>query len=236
MQLGEQHILHDAEAMPAPAPSLFDAGRWSEQDRLVGSATGRAAVAFVRGGVNDQVWALRHYQRGGMARFLTRDLYWWSGLEQARPWQEFNLTASLHAHGLPVPRPVAARVVRAGPFYRGDLITVLIEQAVPLADVLAWRELPPQEWSAIGGMIRRFQDAGVRHDDVNARNVLRTPDGRFHLIDFDKAAIQPPGAWQRGNLLRLRRSLEKFKARDASFRFADADWDALLLGYRPPAG
>lgn len=230
-QQGEQWVLHDADAMPQPSPEQFDASRWGERDLVVGSATGRASVAFVRGGLSGQTWALRHYRRGGMARYVLGDQYLWTGLEQSRPWREFRLTASLHDHGLPVPKPVAARVIRSGLSYRGDLITVFIENAAPLADVLAWRELPEREWKEIGALIRQFQTAGVRHDDINARNILRGSEGGYFLIDFDKAAVVPPGPWRAQNLSRFRRSLDKFKAASPKFRFQEADWDAVLAGY-----
>lgn len=230
-QDGWQYILHDAAAMPRPTPEQFDASLWGEKELLVGSAVGRASVSFVRGGMSGKIWALRHYQRGGMARFVLGDRYGWTGLEQTRPWREFHLTASLHAHGLPVPKPVAARVIRSGLIYRGDLITEFIEDAAPVADVLAWRELPARDWNEIGALIAKFQKAGVRHDDINARNILRGGEHGYFLIDFDKAEIVPPGRWQAQNLARFRRSLDKFKAASPKFRFQEADWDAVLAGY-----
>lgn len=229
---GAQHVLHDADALPQPAPEHFDPAHWRARQLLVGSAPGRAAVAFVRDGLEGQAWALRHYRRGGLMRFVSADLYLWTGLEQTRPFREFRLTAALYDRGLPVPRPVAARVVRAGLLYRGDLVTLCIEDATPLADVLGARELPAGEWHGIGALVRRFQRAGVRHDDINARNLLRGADGGYYLIDFDKAGILPPGPWQEQNLLRLRRSLQKFKAQSPRFRFGDQEWGALLEGYR----
>jgi len=91
--------------------------------------------------------------------------------------------------------------------------------------------LPAAQWTALGKMLRRFHDSGVRHDDINARNILRDPQGRFFAIDFDKARLLPSGPWQAQNLARFRRSLEKFKVAGPGFHFEDKDWAALISGY-----
>lgn len=226
---GSHHFLHDPALMEAAQAQLFDPAYWHSLGKVEGRAQGRGSVAFVRGGTD--TWALRHYRRGGHAARLSQDSYLWLGLAASRPWREFHLTAGLHARGLPVPRPVAAHVERRGLTYRGDLITVRIPGAVPLADLLAAGALPAAQWSALGAVLRRFHEAGVRHDDINARNILRDAQGRFFLIDFDKARLLPSGAWQAQNLARFQRSLEKFKAAMPAFHFEAADWAALLSGY-----
>jgi len=230
---GPDHILYEPRALAKPSPELFDPAYWKAEGRVEGSAPGRGAVVFVRGGKNGESWALRHYKRGGQVGKLVEDSYLWLGLESARPWREMRLTSELHARGLPVPRPVAAHVRRRGPLYRGDLITERIPGAEPLADALAVAPMQPMQWLLLGKMLRRFHDAGVCHDDINVRNVLRDARGAFYLIDFDKARRLPSGAWQADNLARFRRSLDKLKASDARFHFESVDWQALLSGYQP---
>lgn len=229
---GAHHVLHDPEAMSHPRAELFDPAYWETAGRIEGRAQGRGgSVVFVRGGKGGEVWALRHCRRGGQVGRLVADSYLWLGVAATRPWREFRLTAELHARGLPVPQPVAAHVERRGLAYRGDLITARIEGAIPLADLLMLGALQPAQWAALGKLLRRFHDAGVRHDDINARNILRDGQGRFHLIDFDKARLLPSGPWQAQNLARFQRSLEKFKAAATGFRFESADWAALVDGY-----
>lgn len=218
-----------ADAARGITSDQFDPSWWERGNRLVGHATGRGPVSFVQ--ADTEVWVLRHYRRGGWAARLSADQYLWTGFENTRPWREWKLTAELFRQGLPVPQPIAARVVRSGMFYRGDLITRRIEPAQTLADVLMAEPLTLHGWRQVGAMLRRFHDAGVRHDDINARNVLRGAGGEFHLIDFDKAAIVPRGGWMSANLERFRRSLKKFKTRAPEFSFSDADWAALLAGY-----
>ena len=121
---------------------------------------------------------------------------------------------------------------RASPFYGADLLTLRLADTEPLADVLARKALTATHWTVLGKLLHRFHAAGVRHDDINARNVLMDRRGGFYVIDFDKARLLPRGAWQAQNLARFRRSLEKFKAADAGFHFGEDDWQALRSGYK----
>jgi hypothetical protein len=111
-QDGAHRVVHDPAALAQPRAELFDAAYWERAGLIEGRAAGRGAVVFVRGGVQGESWALRHYRRGGWARRLIEDSYLWLGLAQTRPWREFRLTHELHARGLPVPRPVARPAAR----------------------------------------------------------------------------------------------------------------------------
>ncbi|MGQ0585627.1 MAG: 3-deoxy-D-manno-octulosonic acid kinase [Gammaproteobacteria bacterium] len=227
---GPHYVLYEPRALALPRAELFDPDYWKAEGRVEGTAPGRGAVMFVKGGKDGESWALRHYRRGGRVAQLVEDSYLWLGIESARPWREIRLTADLHARGLPVPRPVAAHVRRRGPVYRGDLITERLA-AEPLADALMRAPMQPLQWLVLGKILRSFHDAGVCHEDINARNVLKDERGGFHLIDFDKARLLPSGAWQAGNLARFKRSLDKFKAANSRFHFEGVDWQALKSGY-----
>ena len=176
----------------------------------------------------DGEWVLRHYRRGGLPGRFIRDLYLWTGLEATRPWREWRLLHSLYKEGLPVPQPLAARVARAGPFYRGDLVTRRIAGARSLAELLRGdgRDIP---WRDVGACLRRFHDAGVWHADLNAHNLLIDTAGCVHLIDFDRGERRAPApAWQLANLRRLARSLGKLAGNGAG---APPAWGDLLDGY-----
>lgn len=226
-------LLFDATNTPGVTNAFFDPAWWRARGAELGIATGRGTVIFVRAPTNDgAVWVLRHYLRGGWIARFSRDRYVWTGLEQTRPWREWRLTQRLRELGLPVPAPVAARVTRHGFAYSGDLITRRIDDTETLAVILRQRPLPTDEWQRLGATLRRFHDAGVRHDDINVSNILRrTTDGSFHVIDFDRAAIVAPGAWREQNLARFRRSLEKQRRLTPAFAFAESDWQALAQGY-----
>lgn len=181
---------------------------------------------------------LRHYRRGGMVRHLVSDRYLRTGVRNSRPWRELAILARLHAGGMPVPRPYAARIAPAGilsPWYRGDLVTGYLAGTRTLAESI--RVASPEEttWFAIGETIARFHAAGVDHADLNAHNVLLDESGTVYLIDFDRARLRsrPGRRWAEGNLARLRRSLDKLTSQEeAGFTFSEADWAALERGYR----
>ncbi|AOS44855.1 3-deoxy-D-manno-octulosonic acid kinase [Lacunisphaera limnophila] len=226
-------LLFDRAATPGITADHFEPEWLQRQQLVVDTAKGRGTVYFFRAG--PAVWVLRRYRRGGWMGRVNRDAYWWQGLEQTRPWREWRLLAELRAKGLPVPRPIAARVTRSGLVYHGDLITERIEGATPLGALLAAGALPREEWGKVGALLARFQAEGVRHDDINVSNVLRDGRGAYHLIDFDKALIAPPGAWQERNLARFRRSIEKLQRRQPAVGFTAADWAAVRAGYQTGA-
>ena len=83
-------------------------------------------------------------------------------------------------------------------------------------------------WAAIGRCLRRFQDYGLCHSDLNAHNILLRGEEDVFLIDFDNGRRRAPGLWRDANLARLRRSLDKLEDGRAQRRFDDAQWHCLL--------
>jgi len=74
--------------------------------------SGRGEIRIVEHAGHDYV--LRHYHRGGKLAGLSKDRYVWHGFDASRPWREWRLLANLFQAGLPVPRPLAARLIRRG--------------------------------------------------------------------------------------------------------------------------
>lgn len=217
-----------------PRPEWFDPD-WLEREGLArGAATGRGATVFAV--LDGRSVVLRHYRRGGAVRRLLGDRYLRCGLRASRPWRELSLLGRLHAAGLPVPPPVAARVVPAGPlspFYRADLITERLPQTRTLAEALYLGPLSVGAWRRIGVTVARFHAAGVEHADLNAHNILLGPGDAVSLVDFDRGRLHArPGAWRGRNLRRLRRSLDKLAHLGSTPGFDAAGWDALVGGYR----
>lgn len=225
----KSHILYDADCVSQVDDTFFEPQAWAAQNLLLDAAPGRGTTVFVQNG--ESVYALRHYQRGGLPARFSRDRYLWVGLEHSRAWQEWRLLAELRQRGLPVPPPVAARVIRHGLTYQADIITERLP-ARPLAEWLGQKRLSVAWLQAIGSGLRRFHREGVYHADLNARNVLLDDEGMLYLIDFDRGELRKPSiGWQRANLGRLKRSLEKFRRTERHFAFDDEDWKAILRGY-----
>jgi 3-deoxy-D-manno-octulosonic acid kinase len=227
-------MLYDASRVSSPNASWFDPEHWRSRGELEGTAQGkRGAASFIR--AEGQRCVLRHYRRGGWMARLSADRYPWTGEGATRPFTEWQLTYRLHRAGLPVPAPIAARYRRHGPSYTGDLITERLPAVGSLYECLCTGALSIVTWVSVGRCVRRFHDLGVCHADLNAHNVLLSEEA-VYLIDFDRCQLRGPGFWRDGNLVRLRRSLDKLTWGLPADRFGDADWHALLDGYRRSEG
>ncbi len=225
--LADERSLAD---LPAPNfESLFEPGFWAARGELTGVAAGRGAAWFVAGSGR---WVLRHYRRGGWISRWSTDRYLWGGEARVRSFAEWRLLALLNSRGLPVPKPVAARYRRAGPWYRCDLITERIAGAQPLSAVLMQAPLTEGAWRGIGAAVARLHAAGADHADLNAHNILVSNLGAVSVIDFDRGRLRAPGRWRMRNLRRLHHSLAKISLALPPGRFTAQAWGAFLDGYR----
>jgi 3-deoxy-D-manno-octulosonic acid kinase len=227
-------MLYDASRAGNAAAGWFDPAYWKERNEVDGEARGRGTTHFVRTG--RQQFVLRHYRRGGLIAKVMGDRYFWRNESTTRAFAEWQLLYHLHRAGLPVPAPVAARYRRQGLFYTADLITERLLDSISLAEALRRRGIPILGWITIGRCIRAFHDLGVCHPDLNAHNIMLVGDDSVYLIDFDRGRLMKPGMWCDGNLVRLRRSLEKITYKLPPEHFSEADWHGLLDGYRQSGG
>ncbi len=172
---------------------------------------------------------LRQYLRGGWAAKLIHSSYFFTGYQNSRPVQEFDILERLHQLGLPAPRPVAGLCQRQGVSYTGALITLEIANTQTIESVLD--QLDADRWQAIGACVRRFHDAGLVHADLTVRNILIQDSNDIFLVDFDRARFEA-GAKRafEGNLQRLQRSLVKSLAEN-SIEVDSKAWTHLLKGY-----
>ena len=215
--------------------SFFDPDFWQRQNRVSGLAQGRGTTWFLDTkdlfGVN---CALRHYYRGGLWGRINRDHYQFTSLEHTRSFAEFRLLEKLHRAGLPVPKPIGAKVQknRLGG-YQADILTEKIEHARDLTAFLQQAELSVQGWQQIGRLIRKLHDLQICHTDLNAHNILiqqQHEDEKYWLLDFDKCGQKSGDFWKRENLQRLHRSFIKETER-MNIRFDPQNWQHLLSGY-----
>lgn len=225
-----QHIRYDSDIFNKIEDVSFNSSVWAQRSAIVGFAEGRGTTFFIQHQGRDFV--LRHYQRGGLAAKISEDQYLWLGLRFTRPWREWTLLEKMQAVGLPVPIPSAVKVERRGLFYKADIMMHRIPNSRTLMDILKNSELAEGHWVAIGSVIRRFHEKGVYHADLNASNILLNEGGRCFLIDFDRGRIRKSGLkWQKENLQRLKRSLNKALNNENIFYFSESNWRTLLRGY-----
>ncbi|MFZ7201150.1 3-deoxy-D-manno-octulosonic acid kinase [Avibacterium avium] len=238
LQQQNQYFIFNLETQPVDPSAYFNPQFWQQQQRILGSAKGRGTTWFVQSadlfGVN---CALRHYYRGGLFGKLNKDRYWFRNLQHTRSFAEFHLLNKLHQDGLPVPKPIGARVIkgRAGICYQADLLSEKIENAQDLTTLLQHHSLSAENWQQIGRLIRQLHDRQICHTDLNAHNILvqhfATPEQKYWLIDFDKCAEKSGNHWKAKNLARLHRSFIKEKGK-LGIQFSDNDWENVVLGYK----
>jgi len=236
-QDGSGILIHDADLARAPEPWMFDPEALRERGLSLGLGDdGRGRVLFFDPPVSGSggQWVLRHYLRGGSVARILGDRYLWTGLRRSRPWREFALTAAMRDEGLPVPRPVATRLQRTGPWYRADLVTQRIPDARSLDARLREAPLAAGGWHRIGACVRRFHDAGYCHADLNSRNILIDVCDRVWLLDWDRGCQRPQGSWREANLARLHRDLEKRLGLHQQWYFSEPDFAQLRAAYRDP--
>ncbi|MEZ9703980.1 3-deoxy-D-manno-octulosonic acid kinase [Vibrio breoganii] len=222
-------IWFDPELLNTPPEMCFEAPYWLVQNKVVGSAKGRGTTWFVQ--LDGLQGALRHYRRGGLFGKLVKDQYWFSGWEQTRSFQEFTLLQHLRGQGVNVPRPIAARANKFGPFYTADLLSERIPNAQDLVAKLQQASLSRQAYEAIGQQIKQLHLAQVNHTDLNIHNLLLDKSDKVWIIDFDKCSQQVGDDWKEKNLARLKRSFLKEVER-FGIHWQISDWEYLLKGYK----
>ena len=176
---------------------------------------------------------IRTYLRGGVVRHFLKDRY----LLDNRPFRELALHSYAYEKGLSVPKPLGVCWERNGPWFRGAIAAIEVD-AINLLDYL--RTVGSNSCSTVGQsdrsdtsdrsdleatlrdcglLIRRMHDLGIWHADLQLRNILVGVEGPL-LIDLDKARVRGSlGSWRRArNLLRLRRSFQKWDLPDVHFQ------------------
>ena len=223
-------IGNDRAEMTPDVDDWFDLDWWRERGLVRAADEGRGSLWFIDLGARQL--ALRHYRRGGLMARLTTDRFWFTGATATRAFQEWHLLYLMRFAGLQVPAPVACRYRTSGRYtYTADLLTVVIPAVTSLAARLGSAPLPLSGWIAVGRSLRRFHEEGVYHADLNAHNVLLSAAFDVWLVDFDRGQLRKPGLWCDGNLVRLRRSIEKLTDALPADRFSEADWASMLSGY-----
>jgi 3-deoxy-D-manno-octulosonic acid kinase len=225
-------VIFDAARLPECPQSWFTPRHWDERDAVRARARGRGTAWLVDTPAGRMF--LRHYHRGGLVARANADRYLWTGFARARPVREFRALADANGAGLPVPAPVAGRVVRSGLWYRADILIAAIDVDMTLAERIAQKDVAV-DWDGAGRAIGAVHRAGWFHADLNAHNVLFGWDGKAWVVDFDRARRMRPGArWQQANLSRLRRSLLKLVRGDAAA--IEEGWSTLRAAHARTIG
>ena len=158
---------------------------------------------------------VRHSRHGGALAVVTGDLFLFP-----RAPRELDITIRLAALGVPTPEIVAYVLYPAGVFRRSDVATREVERARDLAAALMDRPEPgPRKMliDAAAKLVAQLSRAGVRHPDLNLKNILLAPGPTSRLkawvLDVDRVVFGRPGDARitEANLVRLERSARKWR-------------------------
>lgn len=204
----------------------FNIDYWMQKKDSVLLEGGRgASVLFYEQG---NKYVLRRYLRGGLMAKITQNLYFWSGIESSRVYQENKVLEYATAKGLPVAPCLGYCIERSGVFYQQAIITQYVENTGTLASLLEQKELASELWYNLAKAIKNMHQLNINHADLNANNILLTQDNQCCLIDFDKAQIMSgAGGWSNANIQRLLRSLHKLKLK----HFTQDQWHIFMRHY-----
>jgi hypothetical protein len=160
---------------------------------------------------------VRHSRHGGFFAPLTRDRF----LAPTRAPRELHTSLRLTGLRVRTPPVIAYVVYPAGPLLRRtDVATREIEGGADLAALLAGTAQTCSRDAALtstAALLSAMARAGVRHPDLNLKNILIAPDAdatpAAFLLDVDRVRFDPPENAGRANAARVLRSARKWRDR-----------------------
>ena len=159
---------------------------------------------------------VRHNRHGGLFAPVTRDLF----LPPTRAPYELRTALRLTELGVPTPPVLMYGVESAGvAFRRADVVTREIENARDLSAYLSAAVSDAERdaaWAATRALLAVMHAAGVRHHDLNVKNVLLAPGADAlvgYVLDVDRVELGRAGddRLHAANVQRLRRSARKWR-------------------------
>jgi hypothetical protein len=200
--------------------SLYEA---AARDLAARPLSGRGVAYAIALPVSGTRVVVRHNRHGGLLAPLTRDLF----LPPTRAPHELRIAHRLRALGVATPEVAMYGISPAALlFRRADVVTREIEDGRDLAAFMtadASSDERASAWEATRELVRAMNAAGVRHHDLNVKNVLLAPASgglTAYLLDVDRVELGAPGSEDiaRGNATRLLRSARKWRdERGATF-------------------
>lgn len=192
------------------------AGRQTSARRLQGRD---AAYAITLPGTGMRV-VVRHNRHGGALARFTGDVF----LAPTRAPRELATSVALARLGVPTPEIVAyALYPPGGLFQRSDVCSREIPGGLDLAHIIMFGGADrAAAFATTARLVATLSRAGVRHHDLNAKNILVAAEIAY-VLDVDRVTFDgTPSAVLDDNLARLGRSLRKWRDRFGA-RISEAD-------------
>ena len=199
------------------AGSLYDYAAHHPEARPLRGRGVAYAVPLPDGATRVVVRRSRH---GGLLASLTGEIF----LAPTRAPHELAVSLRLAREGIPTPEVLAYSTYEVAPFLRrADVATREVAGARDLATTLDGERDAAAVRDAlrvVAKLLARMAMAGVRHPDLNVRNVLIAPDENGHreawLLDVDRVWFDTPRhpRVREANLSRFARSARKLQERE----------------------
>ena len=165
-------------------------------------------------------FVVREYWHGGMIGKVFRDFFW----DGMRPVRELLVCDAAHRGGIKTTEIIAIVKNRIlGPLYKFRLVTKEITKSIDLIELLLHsgeNRILRQKRQIINKLakaVNDMHDVGIYHADLHLKNILVQSDVgggvQVYIIDLDKSKQYEKVSFQKRmkNIMRLDRSLEKFK-------------------------
>ena len=226
IQDNENIIIYADDLIKDIDEDFFEANKWLQNESADVTDSGRGETIFFEH--QNLKCVLKHYYRGGMLGRYIRDRYLWTGIDGSRSIREFRRLKELCLMGLPVPKPIGARVKKSGATYTADLISIEIENSKTLSKLIEDGDVNKNIWEAVGQCLHLFNNKEIYHPDLNANNILIDDELNVYLIDFDTSSrLHQKISSKKSTLHRFHRSLKKtYQKRDMDF--LESDWNIIL--------
>lgn len=183
---------------------------------------GRGAAFAVPLSTGSRV-VVRHNRHGGLLAPITRDIF----LAPTRAPKELEISSRLLDAGVRTPQVLCVAVYRtAGLFARADVATREVPNGRDLQTLLASEKRGSDARriaiDATALLLRTLRRAGVRHPDLNLKNVLIAGDQAW-LLDVDRVVFEQTMSHAVGeaNWRRFLRSARKWQVK--GLRLTDAE-------------
>jgi tRNA A-37 threonylcarbamoyl transferase component Bud32 len=196
--------------------------------------SGRGAAYAVPLPGTDVRIVVRHNRHGGLFAPITGDRFF----APTRAPYELEAALQLGELGIETPQILAYAVYNAGSVLRrSDVVTREVPRSRDLADILMHGDDETRGVALLSAarLIGSLAVAGVRHHDLNAKNILLASDDesdepRALLLDVDRVTFHAPQdvTVLDGNLERFARSARKWRERYGA-RISEGELDRLAL-------
>lgn len=182
---------------------------------------------------NGKRMLIKHCMRGGLVRFLTKDIFWGGN----RPFNEMIINTKIQQKNIKTTEIIAAAKHKIiGPLHRVYLFSKEIPECVDLITYFNGLRQKSYEqrfkekkylFQSIARAVFKMHSEDIYHSDLHLKNILiRQRDDdipEVYIIDFDKADIKEKLTPREKvkNLLRFNRSIEKYKLKGGAITRAD---------------